>query len=101
MRRFFATVPVLLVVLLVFASAAATQPAPKVARIGMLCPSSCAGPVYDGFFDELRQLGWIEGTTVVIERKEAGLRFDRLPALAADLVQSKPILIGLLAVQSG
>jgi ABC-type uncharacterized transport system substrate-binding protein len=99
MRRFAATLPVLLVVLLVFAPTAATQPAPKIARVGMLCPSSCAGPVYDGFFDELRKLGWIEGTTVVIERKEAGLRFDRLPALAADLVQSKPNLIVTLGPQ--
>ena len=93
MRRFFSTVPVLLIVLLFLTSAAATQPAPKVARIGMLCPSSCTGPVYDGFLDELRKLRWIEGTTVAVERKEAGLRFDRLPALAADLVRSKPDLI--------
>jgi putative tryptophan/tyrosine transport system substrate-binding protein len=99
MRRFAATLSVLLVALLIFVSAAATQPAPKVARIRMLCPSSCTGPVYDGFFDELRKLGWIEGTTVFIERKEAGLRFDRLPALAADLVQSKPNLIVALGPQ--
>jgi putative ABC transport system substrate-binding protein len=94
MRRFSATVPVLRIVLLVFASAAATQPAPRVARIGMLCPTSCApSPVTNAQSDELRKLGWIEGTTIVIERKEAGLRFDWLPALAADLVRSKPDLI--------
>jgi len=93
MRRFLATLPVLLVVLLVFASAAATQLAPRVARIGMLCPSSCTGAGYDAQSDELRKLGWVEGTTIVVERKEAGLHFDRLPALAADLVRSKPDLI--------
>jgi putative ABC transport system substrate-binding protein len=94
MRRFSATVPVLLIALLVFASAAATQPAPRVARIGMLCPNSCApAPVTNALSDELRKLGWVEGTTIVIERKEAGGRFDRLPALAADLVRSKPDLI--------
>jgi putative tryptophan/tyrosine transport system substrate-binding protein len=41
----------------------------------------------------LRKLGWVEGTTIVIERKDPDYRLDRLPALAADLVRSKPNLI--------
>ena len=93
MKRFAATVPVLLVVLLVFASAAATQPAPRVARIGMLCAPSCNGSYNNAFLDELRKLGWVEGTTIVIERKDPDYRLDQLPALAADLVRSKPDLI--------
>ena len=93
MKRFAAMVSVLLVVLLVFASAAATQPAPKVARIGMLCAPSCNLSPNDAFLDELRKLGWVEGTTIVIERKDPDYRLDRLPALAADLVRSKPNLI--------
>ena len=93
MKRFAATVPVLLVVLLVFASAAATQPAPRAARIGMLCNPLCNVSFNDAFLDELRKLGWVEGTTVVIERKDPDYRLDRLPALAADLVRSKPNLI--------
>jgi putative ABC transport system substrate-binding protein len=94
MKRFLATVPVLLVVLLAFASAATAQAVRKVAHVGMLCLSSCApAPVPNAISDELRKLGWLEGTTIVIERKEAGGRFDRLPALAADLVRSKPDLI--------
>jgi putative tryptophan/tyrosine transport system substrate-binding protein len=93
MRRFSASVPVLLVVLLVLASAAATQPAPKVARIGMLCADSCNVRPGDAFLDELRKLGWVEGTTIDIERKGADYRLDQLPALAADLVRSKPNLI--------
>jgi putative ABC transport system substrate-binding protein len=43
--------------------------------------------------DELRKLGWVEGTTIVIERKDPDYRLERLPALAADLVRSKPNLI--------
>jgi putative ABC transport system substrate-binding protein len=93
MRRFAVTVPVLLVVLLVFASAAATQPAPKVARVGMLCAPSCNLSPNDAFVDELRKLGWVEGTTIVIERKDPDYRLDQLPALAVDLVRSKPNLI--------
>ena len=93
MKRFAATVPVLLVVLLVFASAAATQPAPKVVRIGMLCADSCYVSPGEAFLDELRKLGWVEGTTIVIDRKHADYHLDQLPALAADLVRSKPSLI--------
>jgi putative ABC transport system substrate-binding protein len=93
MRRFAATVPVLLVVLLVFASAAATQPAQSVARVGMLCGPSCNVSPNDAFLDELRTLGWVEGATIVIERKDPDYRLDQLPALAADLVRSKPNLI--------
>jgi putative ABC transport system substrate-binding protein len=99
MRRFSATVPVLLVVLLVLASAAATQPAPKVGRIGMLCADSCNVRPGDAFLDELRKLGWVEGTTIVIERKGADYRLDQLPALAADLVRSKPNLIVAFTIQ--
>ena len=59
----------------------------------MLCTHSCTGSLIDAFLDELRKLGWVEGTTIVIERKDAGGRLDQLPALAADLVRSKPDLI--------
>src|SRR5687768_11229338 len=99
MKRFAAALPILLFAMFAFASAAATQPAPKMARIGMLCSVSCTGDAYDALSDELRKLGWIEGTTIVIERKEAGRRFDRLPELAADLVRSKPDLIVAVSPQ--
>jgi putative ABC transport system substrate-binding protein len=94
-----ATLPVFLVALLAFASAAATQPAPKVPRVGMLCAVSCTGSTYDALSDELRKLGWVEGTTILIEHKEAGGRLDQLPALAGDLVRSKPDLIVAVSPQ--
>jgi len=93
MRRFFATVPVLLVVLLALASEATAQAVRRVAHVGMLASSCAPGPIGNALSDELRKLGWLEGTTIVIECKEAGGRYDRLPALAADLVRSKPDLI--------
>jgi len=99
MKRFAAAVPVLLVVLLVFASAAATQPVPKVARVGMLCNPLCNVSFNDAFLDELRKLGWVEGSSIVIERKGAGGRLDQLPALATDLVRSKPDLIVAISPQ--
>lgn len=101
MRRFLATMPVLLVVLLAFTSAATAQAVRRVAHVGMLCPTSCApAPVTSALSDELRKLGWLEGSTIVIERKEGGGRIDRLPGLAADLVQAKPDLIVALAPQA-
>jgi putative ABC transport system substrate-binding protein len=104
MRRFAATVPVLLVVLLVFASAAATQPAPKVARVGMLCDPLCNVSYNNAFVDELRKLGWVEGTTIVIERKDPDYRLDLLPALAPtscdrNPISSSPSLLKLCALQ--
>jgi len=87
-------VPVLLFALLLFVSAATAQPVQKVARVGMLCYVACSGSAtYDALYDELRKLGWLEGTNIVIERKEAGRSVDRLATLAAELVRSKPDLI--------
>jgi ABC-type uncharacterized transport system substrate-binding protein len=59
----------------------------------MLCAPLCNTIPNDAFLDELRKLGWVEGTTIVIERKDPDYRLDRLPALAADLVRSKPNVI--------
>src|SRR5436190_17184988 len=93
MKRLIAALPVVLIAVFSLSSSAGTQPA-KVARIGMLCYVACSGgPTYDALYDELRKLGWLEGTTIVIERKEAGRSVERLADLAAELVRSKPDLI--------
>jgi putative ABC transport system substrate-binding protein len=100
MRRFFVTVPALLVVLLTFTSTVETQAAPNLPRLGILCAPTCTGSGIDAFWDELRKLGWVEGTNIIIDRKEAGSHLERLPALAKDLVQSKPDLIVATSSQS-
>ena len=64
------------------------------------CAPTRATPAHnERFLDELRKLGWVEGTTIVIERKDPDYRLDQLPALAADLVRSKPDLIVAFAPQ--
>jgi putative tryptophan/tyrosine transport system substrate-binding protein len=78
-------------------SAAAAWPLParaqqveKVARIGYLSPGSASpGPLahHDEFQRGLRELGYVEGRNIVIEYRFADGKFDRLPALAAELVQ--------------
>jgi putative tryptophan/tyrosine transport system substrate-binding protein len=98
MKRFAAAVPILLTVLLA-ASSGRIQAAPM-PRVGMLCVPACGGPSFDPFWQELRELGWVDGTTVVIDRKEAGSQLDELPALAADLVRSKPDVVVTVSPQA-
>jgi putative ABC transport system substrate-binding protein len=45
------------------------------------------------FFNQMRQLGWIEGQNIAYDRAYADDLQDRLPALAIELVRRKPELI--------
>ena len=65
------------------------QQAGRPARIGVLCLIPCQGRAADALRGALRELGYVEGRTVVFEYRDAGWNRERLPALAADLVQSK------------
>jgi ABC-type uncharacterized transport system substrate-binding protein len=74
--------------------AAEAQPAAKVARIGYLGPNLAASPhLPEAFRHGLRDLGYVEGRTVVIEYRDAEGKFERLPALAAELVALKVDII--------
>jgi len=61
----------------------------KIPRIGFLITSSAAviAPRMDAFQQGLRDLGYVEGKNIVIERRHAEGKLDRLPALAAELVR--------------
>ena len=48
-----------------------------------------ANPNLAAFHQGLRETGWVEGRNVAIEYRWAEFRYDRLPALAADLVGRK------------
>jgi putative ABC transport system substrate-binding protein len=66
---------------------ARAQAPAKVPRIGVLGGTSPeVSPVLRGFFQRLRELGYVEGRNVVIEGRYYGDRLDQLPALAAELV---------------
>src|SRR5262245_26977707 len=70
--------------------AEAQQPG-KIPRIGLLgggSASAVAGRI-DAFRQGLRELGYVEGNTIVIEQMWADGQLDRLPALAAELVRLK------------
>ena len=82
---------------LFFASPLATQAqhAGKVYRIGVL---STGGPEQENFIwadlrGLLRERGWVEGQNLVIEWRYAEAKYERLPALAGELVRLQPDLI--------
>ena len=75
---------------LALAPLAAAQQKGKVYRIGLL---SIATVTYiDAFRQGLRDLGYVEGRTIVIEYREAQ-SYERLPELAKELVGLKPDII--------
>jgi putative ABC transport system substrate-binding protein len=90
------TIPLLVALafsLLVAPLAAEAQPARKIPRIGVLSPASPPHPPIDAFRQGLRDLGYVEGQTVLLEYRYADWQFDRLPTLAAELVQLAPDII--------
>jgi putative tryptophan/tyrosine transport system substrate-binding protein len=78
----------LILSLLVAPLAADAQQPGKIPRIGWLALGSPgANPNYDAFVQGLRDLGYVEGRRIAIEQRWAERQLDRLPALAAELVQ--------------
>ena len=73
--------------LLLASLTASAPPLRKPVRIGMLFPSTPPDQTADVFEQTLRQLGWIRGQNILIEYRWAAERYERLPQLAAELVQ--------------
>src|SRR4029453_2058221 len=71
--------------------AADAQQAAKVHRIGLLGGSPPNSPggrrAWEGFFQGMRELGYVEGQNILVEGRFYGDHTDRLPALAAELVR--------------
>ena len=83
----------LLAIILVISNIAEAQRV-KIPRIGILSTRS-PGPleIFDAFHEGLRTLGYVEGTNIIIEYRFAEEKYDRLPALMAELVGLKPDVI--------
>jgi len=75
--------------------AAAAQPAGKVSKIRFLMSGLATGWArqFEAFTQGLRELGDIEGQTIHLDYRFADEQWDRLPPLAAELVQLKPDVI--------
>jgi putative ABC transport system substrate-binding protein len=74
----------------------AAQPVAGQARVGFLTPSPRASfasgdrrRYREAFGARLRELGWIEGQNLVVESRYGEGEYDRLPALAAELVRAR------------
>src|SRR5882672_9993774 len=77
------------------------QQAGKVPRVGYLSPGSSSDPVrlrrFEAFRQGLRELGYVEGRNIALEPRWAEGKYDRYPALAADLVRLKVHVIVAVA----
>ena len=79
------------VAILVLATPLSTyaQPLEKIPRIGLIRPGFPPDPLVEAFVHGLRDLGYVEGQTIVIEYRWAEGRTARLPDLSAELVRLK------------
>ena len=75
-------------------SAAFAQAPPRPARIAMpLAMPYAAWPRRAAFIEAMRERGWIEGTHFVVDVVQVDASAQRMPAVAAELVQRRPDLI--------
>jgi putative ABC transport system substrate-binding protein len=79
---------------------ARAQRAAKVPQIGFLSGASATARSTDRFLKGLRELGYVDGSTIAIHFRFAEGRFDRLGALAAELVSLKVDVIVALVTQA-
>jgi len=61
----------------------------KVHRLGVLLPTARPGGNMDAFFKALRELGYVEGQNLLVERRYAEGQDDRYASLAAELARSR------------
>jgi putative ABC transport system substrate-binding protein len=83
--------------------AAEAQEAGKVYRVGALASSSSIPDNIIGrqaFLERLSELGWVVGQNLTFEPRSADQRLDRLPGLAAELVQLNVSMILALGHQA-
>ena len=85
----------LLVAFTICGAVAQAQQPTKIPRIGYLNANfPAANPArIEAFRQGLRELGYVEGKSIVIEYRYAEGKLDRLPALAAELVRLKVDII--------
>jgi putative ABC transport system substrate-binding protein len=71
-------------------------------RVGILtpAPTATAKPVWDAFREKMKELGYIEGKSVIYEYRSAEGQLDRLPQLVAELVDL-PVKVMVVANTSG
>jgi putative ABC transport system substrate-binding protein len=79
--------------LIVGASPSDAQPRGHIPLVGVLQPGDPSVAYLSAFRQGLRELGYVEGQTIRLEYRYAAWQWDRLPGLAAELVQHQPDVI--------
>ena len=87
-KRLLWIVTLVLLAIGTFAEARQPAKAPRIGFLGGSSPSAISARI-EAFRRGLRELGYVEGKNIVIEWRYAEGKFDRLPALAAELVRLK------------
>src|SRR6266545_6440357 len=64
-----------------------TKAPPRIGVIFTIGTPDTPSPTHEAYKLGLRDLGYVEGKNIVIERRYAEGKLDRLPALAAELVR--------------
>ena len=85
------TIAVLLLAVVAGGLPVAAQQAPKIPKVGLSTPSTpvAAAPLVEAFKQGLRELGYIEGKTILLEVRYGDAKPERLRELARDLVAVK------------
>ncbi len=81
---------------LAIAARAQTPPGPVIGFLHSVAPGGTFDKLVSSFREGLRESGYVEGQNVTILYRWAEGHYDRLPALAADLVEHKVALIAAL-----
>jgi putative tryptophan/tyrosine transport system substrate-binding protein len=71
------------------------QRAGTMPRIGLLAPGP--NPSEAAFWQGMRDLGYVDGKNVAVDRRSAEMDFARLPVLAAEMVKNRPDVIVAMA----
>ncbi len=86
-------------VLVMAGAVAQAQQAKKVYRIGSLTTRSKISGTEKAWRQGLRELGYIEGKNLIIERRSAEMKLDRFPGLVDDLIRRNVDVIVVSSVQ--
>jgi putative ABC transport system substrate-binding protein len=82
---------------IVWLRSADAQQTRKVPRIGLLNPGPSESPTVHGFYQGMRELGYLEGQNMIMERRYGDWNSDRFPVLASELVRLKVDVIVVMS----
>src|SRR5262245_23737884 len=86
-RRIFALA--LCATLFAYSVSSQAQQQGNIPHIGFLSQAPPAGPLIEAFRQGLREHGYVEGKTIIVEFRDAGGKPDRLAGLTSDLIRLK------------